>query len=45
MSPKRCPSSRNISNFTVTKVDGLGSFEEVFERIAQVIDHGFKRIR
>jgi len=29
----------------VTKVDGLGSFEEVFERIAQVIDHGFKRIR
>ncbi|MBK6963573.1 MAG: adenylate kinase [Bacteroidales bacterium] len=29
----------------VTKVDGLGTFEEVFERISQEIETGFKRLR
>ncbi|NTW24855.1 MAG: adenylate kinase [Lentimicrobium sp.] len=29
----------------VTKVDGLGSFEEVFERISLEIETGFKRLR
>jgi adenylate kinase len=29
----------------VTKVDGLGSFEDVFERISNEIETGFKRLR
>ncbi|KAF0202652.1 MAG: adenylate [Bacteroidetes bacterium] len=29
----------------VTKVDGLGNFEEVFERISNEIETGFKRLR
>jgi hypothetical protein len=26
-------------------IDGMGTFEEVFERIASVIDDGFKHMR
>ncbi len=29
----------------VTKIDGLGSFEEVFQRLASEIEHGFKNMR
>jgi adenylate kinase len=29
----------------VTKIDGLGTFDEVFKRLANEIEHGFKNMR
>jgi adenylate kinase len=30
---------------TVTKIDGVGSFEEVFSRLSSVVEKGIKHIR
>jgi adenylate kinase len=29
----------------VTKIDGIGTFDEVFRRLSAVVEHGFKTLR
>ncbi len=29
----------------ITKIDGMGTFDEMFKRLLPVVEHGFKRLR